>query len=110
MHLNDVAYEAFSIARVAGWHDKGTTHFERFALIHSEVSEAFEAYRKNGQRNWAEVDGKPEGVASELADIIIRCAELAFWLEIDLDAAVECKMEYNKVRLDVPIHGTEKAI
>ena len=47
---------------------------------------------------------------SELADIIIRVAELAYWNKIDLDSAVEAKQAYNRFRKDVPIHGTEKII
>lgn len=108
--LNEIAKEAWECARDAGWHDKKATHFERIALIHSEVSEAFEALRRNGNSQWAEVDGKPEGFAAELADVIIRVAELAYWFGIDLGTMVEAKQAYNRIRLDVPSHGTVKAI
>ena len=110
MTMNEIAKEAWECARDAGWHDKGATHFERIALIHSEVSEAFEALRRSDNRAWFEVDGKPEGFRYELADVIIRVAELAHWFGINLDAAVECKQAYNRHRHDVPKHGTEKAI
>ncbi len=61
---------------------------EKLCLIHAEVSEALEAYRKQDDMNLAE----------ELADVIIRTCELAHSLQIDLDAEVTRKMEINNKR------------
>lgn len=87
------------------------TALERLALIHSEVSECLESIR-HGDTDWYEVDGKPEGPLSELADVLIRTVEMAVWLggEETFDSIVEAKMEYNKVRKDVPAKGGEKCI
>lgn len=41
---------------------------------------------------------KPEGFASELADVLIRVFDLAGALGIDLEDAVQSKMAYNKTR------------
>ena len=41
---------------------------------------------------------KPEGIPSELADIVIRVADLCGYYGIDLEAAITEKMEYNKSR------------
>ena len=41
---------------------------------------------------------KPEGVAVELADAVIRIADLCGYLGIDLDAVIEEKMAYNAGR------------
>lgn len=64
---------------------------EKFALIHSEVSEAFEAYRHK------DFDSK-DGVAFELGDVLQRVFHLAGCMGIDLEAAVLQKMENNKTR------------
>lgn len=55
-------------------------------LIHSEISEALEAYR----------DDKPLG--EELADVIIRTLDLADRLNVDIDREVKNKIEKNKLR------------
>jgi NTP pyrophosphatase (non-canonical NTP hydrolase) len=41
---------------------------------------------------------KPEGIPSELADIVIRVADICGYYGIDLQAAIDEKMEYNKSR------------
>lgn len=41
---------------------------------------------------------KPEGVAVELADAVIRIADLCGHLGIDLESAIDLKMAYNETR------------
>lgn len=58
------------------------------ALIHSEVSEALEAFRTNDRDHFEE----------EVADIVIRCLDLSGGLSIDLDEQVRLKLEKNRQR------------
>ena len=58
------------------------------ALIHSEVSEALEAFRHDDRENFAE----------ELADVLMRVVGLSHGLEIDLAAAALAKIEKNATR------------
>lgn len=59
------------------------------ALIHSEVSEALEAFRKRDIDNFKE----------EIADIIIRCFDLAGGIkDMDLEAEIDKKLEKNRKR------------
>ncbi len=69
----------------------------KFALIHSEISEALEGYRKDKQD-----DHLPhlKAVDVELADALIRIFDLAGYLGCDLSRAVEEKMQYNAKRAD----------
>ncbi|MDD4271717.1 MAG: hypothetical protein PHF50_02840 [Patescibacteria group bacterium] len=65
--------------------------FEKFALIHSEISEAMEAYRRKN------LDGK-DGLAEELADAVIRIMHLAGVHKINLEKEILKKLETNKNR------------
>ena len=64
---------------------------EKFALIHSEVSESYEAYRKN------KFEG-PDCVNEEMADIIIRTLHLCIILDIDIQKEILKKLEKNQNR------------
>ncbi len=67
------------------------------ALIHSEVSEALEAQRKNLMD-----DHLPnrKGIAAELADALIRICDLAGNQNIPLGEVLVEKFMYNKNRAD----------
>ena len=90
--------------------DKAVEHFgvdvpEKLMLIVSEVSEAMEVYRKSTDLEagavtleQARAGVKPEGMGSELADVVIRTIELAYSLNIDVGKAIEVKMAYNETR------------
>lgn len=94
---------------------------ELIALLHSEVSEAFEAHRNNEPVLWFQYDsplgktdptgefaqqpviagdilGKPQGIASELADVLIRLVDMAQEHNIPLVEAVIRKHAYNQTR------------
>jgi len=64
---------------------------EKIALIHSEISEAMEAYR------YKNIDGK-DGLAEELADAIIRILHLAGVYNINIEKEVLKKIEFNENR------------
>lgn len=67
----------------------------KLALIHSEVSEAAEVVRRPAPPNFAIPRAD---FAEELADVVIRVADLCGALNLDLDAAVAAKMARNRAR------------
>jgi NTP pyrophosphatase (non-canonical NTP hydrolase) len=82
----------------------------KLMLIVSELAEAqdelrsgygvTETYYPTSQSGLGDVPGvhKPEGLPSELADVVIRAFGLAYEAGIDLSAAIYEKMAYNDTR------------
>src|SRR5260221_5243142 len=110
--LNEVVEECHNRARNAGWltnldtgEELNRNVPEMLCLIHSEISEAMEGYRKNLndthliERSMIEV---------ELADAIIRIADLAGYLKLDLGGAYKEKLIYNANRADPKLENRMK--
>lgn len=77
----------------------------KIALIHSEITEALEGYRKGlmddhlPQRKMTEV---------ELGDAVIRIFDLAGYLGFDLGGAIMDKLAYNSSRKDHKVENRDK--
>jgi len=84
--LNAKVAEVRALCDAKGFSADPDRIWEMLALIHTEISEATDAYKK----------GLPlEAVGEELIDAIIRIFHLLSALDLDADALFEAKMAKN---------------
>lgn len=110
MDIKTMQYEAWTNSERHGFHedDKGVPLSylvaTKLMLAVSELAESLEEIRDQKPMLYFGPDGKPEGIAAELADVVIRSGDLAEIIsrlgigEIDLDHAIALKMAYNAGR------------
>ena len=105
MNLNELRDEAYSIAKANGWHEEEHSDSHWLMLIITEIAEAVQADRKghhvnidkfiddmsdkdNANDTWFRLSfgqNIKNTVEEELADIVIRCLDLAGLREISID-------------------------
>ncbi|NUS01896.1 MAG: hypothetical protein HOV97_04955 [Nonomuraea sp.] len=86
--LSLMTAEVYEVNQANGWFDDNREFDDDVALLHSEVSEMFEAYRDHGYEDVTaqgcpsqDFEGhlcKPQGFGSECADVLIRLLDTSF--------------------------------
>jgi len=119
---NEMAREVHKNAVEHGFYEVVPSIPERLMLTVGELAEALEEYRNDTPTQYVvrqepdpesaigcrvdwitdpilwRSDEKPEGIASELADTVIRIMDICAEQGIDLGALIAIKHEYNKTR------------
>ena len=102
MNIRELVERAYTTAKAKGWWENPSEVGTLFMLMTSELAEALEEWRNGHEPAQTyynpEKPTKPEGIPSELADVVIRIADFCGHHGIDLEAAIAEKMAYNDTR------------
>ena len=105
--INELIRDAYANALAHGWHDTERSFPEILMLLVSEIAEAMEEFRNHrGVNEIYFIGDKPEGIPIEVADLLIRVFDWAGAENVDLLAALDIKMRYNRGR--TYRHGDKK--
>jgi len=115
--LNKLAKEFHEFQTNAGFTDSNIT--QRLMLVHSEITEAFEAFRKDKYANLKQFEKNVEVFKNydgnlmwkeqfrslmkdtfedELADALIRILAICEENNVDIEKHIKYKMKYNEMR------------
>lgn len=112
MNLNKLRDKAYSIAKANGWHEEEHSDNHLLMLIITEIAEAVQADRKNlhadveAFKKYEEIIDFKENferqikntVEEELADVVIRCLDLAGLRKFYIEEAVAIASLYVSLK------------
>lgn len=98
--MNDISVEIYKEAVKKGlWEGRDFNSF--ISDLHAEVSEAYEEHKRGRHVNevyYSENGKKPEGIAIELADVVLMIMSFCGKENIDIEGAMTAKVAYNRTR------------
>ena len=115
-NLNEISKEVYEANKLKGFDVNRENIGQTLCLIHSEISEALEAVRKNrhARMEYFNVDNEKfndiisfesnfrdcikDTFEDEIADTFIRLLDLCGAFEIDIDKHIELKRKFNSLR------------
>ena len=114
-NLNEISKQVYEANKLKGFDVKKENIGQTLCLIHSEISEALEAIRKDKKASLMAFDYREEDretdldfqsdftslikdtFEDEIADTFIRLMDLVGALEIDIDRHIELKRKFNSL-------------